>query len=687
MKKIIIILSTFMCFIQLAQAQVITVSTTEYNHEELITEVLINSPCAIVDNITSITGTDFGFANGIGYFENTNPDFPIENGLILATGNVLQAPGPANTTEWGVGGWPGDTQLFNYIQSLGIDPGLLSYNDATIMEFDFTPLTDSISFNFVFGSNEYGTFQCDYSDAFAFFLENQDTGEIVNMALVPDTPTETPISVTTIRDNIHNGSCPSMNPEYFDVFYGVTGQPPGSAPVNLRGHTVLMQAWQYVETGVTYKMKLVIADRNDESFDSAVFIEGGSFFIGSADLGEDITIDNGNAPCDDEELILSVTAPADAIIKWYFNGIEIPGETEPTLVVVEPGLYGVEIINPLAPDCVMEDEIVVEFKTSPIVNLGEDVLVCDEISIELDGTPDNIDDLPDVFYKWFFDGVEIPGETNATLLATAIGEYTVEVNTSQDCMNTDSIEVVIADYSVDLGSDIILCEDESLEIIPAITGIDPSQATYLWNTGETTFSITVNTSGNYSVEVTYMDCVETDDIDVLFRELPLIDLGENIVKCADDVVTVSVIPLNEISQNATYTWFYNGGEIIGDTSSIEVSEAGVYSVVVDDDGCIGTDDIMISYYANQNCIITQGISPNNDGFNDFFDLEFLNDKSGPLQLIVYNRHGVEVYSLNNYVNQWGGQDKNENILPVGAYFYVLMQQNDDPITGYIYINK
>ena len=196
----------------------------------------------------------------------------------------------------------------------------------------------------------------------------------------------------------------------------------------------------------------------------------------------------------------------------------------------------------------------------------------------------------------------------------------------------------------------------------------------------------VNTSGNYSVEVTYLDCVETDDIDVLFRELPLVDLGENITKCADDVVTITAILLNEISQNATYTWFYNGGEFPGNTSSIEVTEAGVYSVVVNDDGCIGTDDVVVSYYANQNCVITQGISPNNDGYNDFFDLEFLNDKSGPLQLIVYNRHGVEVYSLNNYVNQWGGQDKNENILPVGTYFYVLMQQNDDPVTGYIYIN-
>ncbi|MBA3987144.1 MAG: hypothetical protein H0X63_11360, partial [Flavobacteriales bacterium] len=74
----------------------ISVDVTTYTHEELITDVLINNSCAIVGNITSSTGTDFGSLNGIGYFENTNPNFPIQDGLILMTGNVLQAPGPNN---------------------------------------------------------------------------------------------------------------------------------------------------------------------------------------------------------------------------------------------------------------------------------------------------------------------------------------------------------------------------------------------------------------------------------------------------------------------------------------------------------------------------------------------------------------------------------------------------------------
>lgn len=689
MRKLLYTFFTLILFIPISYAQVVTVSTTQYTHQALVTEVLINSPCAIVDNISTITGTNFGLGNGIGYFENTNPDFPMSNGVVLATGDVSGVPGPNNSNTFPGSGWPGDPQLFNYIQSLGIDPGLTSYNDATIMEFDFTPLTDSISFNFVFASNEYGTFQCTFSDAFAFFLEDQVTGDIVNMALVPDTPGEVPISVTTIRDNLYNGSCTSENSDYFGLYYGTpNGLPNATAPINLNGQTVLMQAWQYVTPNNAYRMKLVIADRNDSSWDSAVFIEGGSFFIGDADLGGDVTIEDGNAVCDYEELVLSVNTPEGSVITWFFNGDPIPGEDGPDLVVTEPGIYGVEIQNPNAPDCIISDEIVVEFKSSAIVDLGEDILVCDKVSTTLDATPENISDLGGVTYEWFLNGDPIPGEDGATLEVTQIGNYMVIVTTDLDCVSSDEISVIIADYSVDLGPDVTLCDGESYEIIPIVEGIDPDQATYLWSTGATTFSIIVNTSGNYSVEVTFEGCTETDNKNVTFRNLPVVSLGENILKCAQDEITLTATTSGETSPNVTYTWYLNGGVIEGVSGvTINVTDAGIYAVVVNDDGCIGEADMVVTFYANENCVITQGISPNGDGMNDCFDLQFLNDKSGPLEVIIFNRHGRVVFELNNYINQWCGQTNDSNDLPVGNYFFVIKSQDEEPRTGYIYLNK
>lgn len=686
MKKLLLIFP--LLFVAGIQAQVVTVSPNQYTHEELVTEVLVNTPCALVSNIETITGTNFGAGNGIGYFENTNPNFPMENGVILATGDISDAPGPNTSNTWPGSGWDGDQQLFDYIQSLGIDPGLTSYNDATIMEFDFTPLTDSISFNFVFGSNEYGTFQCSYSDAFAFFLEDQITGEIVNMALVPNTPTETPISVTTIRDNTHNASCSSENPEYFEVYYGTSGEPPSTAPVNLNGLTVLMQAWQYVTPSNPYKMKLVIADRNDSSWDSAVFIEGGSFFIGNADLGDDITIADGTAICDDEELILTVDTTDGSVISWFFNGEVIPGETGSSLVVTESGTYGVEIQNPDAPDCVITDEIIVEFKTAPIVDLGSDVLVCDEVFATLDATPENASTIDELFYQWYYNGDLIEGATEATLDVTEIGDYTVEVTTNLDCTATDTVSVIISDYTVDLGEDVSVCDGESYEIIPQVEGIDPTEASYLWSTGETTFSIVVSETGSYSVEVTYFGCTETDEIIVTFTGLPEVELGNTILKCAEEILTLDATPAGETSGNVNYTWFLDGGIITGQTEpSLNVIEEGIYAVEVNDGGCIGTDDVEVSFYENENCVISQGISPNGDGLNDCFDLQFLSDKEGPLDVVILNRHGKVVFELTNYTNQWCGQTDDGEELPVGNYFYVIKSSAAEASTGYIYLNK
>src|SRR6218665_1868314 len=78
-------------------SQSITVSTSAYTVPQLLTDVLVNKPCVPVNNITWRTGTNFGSTNGIGYFTNTNPAFPLQSGVILNTGNVLNAPGPNNT--------------------------------------------------------------------------------------------------------------------------------------------------------------------------------------------------------------------------------------------------------------------------------------------------------------------------------------------------------------------------------------------------------------------------------------------------------------------------------------------------------------------------------------------------------------------------------------------------------------
>jgi len=222
MKKIFFVnLFVFAFFIN-SYSQSVNVNSTTYTVPQLVQNVLFGggtpaTGCAgSVSNITWSTGSNFaGNPNGIGYFTNTNPNFPLQNGVVMTTGDLTRVPGPNSVIlSDGTNLWTGNTQLQTYIQGLGIDPGLTTYRNASIIEFDFVPLTTTMSFDFLFASEEYGGFQCDFADAFAFFLTNTTAGtSSTNLALVP--LTTSPISVLTIRDMAYNGSCGSVNPTFF----------------------------------------------------------------------------------------------------------------------------------------------------------------------------------------------------------------------------------------------------------------------------------------------------------------------------------------------------------------------------------------------------------------------------------------------------------------------------------------
>ena len=145
----------------------ISTSTTLFSVEELVTEVLIDSECNQAFNVTSSTGIDFGSTNGIGYFEANGSSWPFENGLIMTSGDVANAAGPeSGVLVDGTYAWPGDGDLEAFIP--GLNAG--DTNNASIIEFEFVPVSNSMSFDFIFAAEEYGTFQCTFTDAFAFLL-------------------------------------------------------------------------------------------------------------------------------------------------------------------------------------------------------------------------------------------------------------------------------------------------------------------------------------------------------------------------------------------------------------------------------------------------------------------------------------------------------------------------------------
>lgn len=223
----------------------------------------------------------------VGEFTAADPNLVgLSNGLIMGTGDVQLAS--QHNEENGA--------TSNNPHSQGVDPDLQSITtsqiyDEAVIEFDFIPSGDTISFRYVFASEEYPEYVCaTMNDAFGFFLTgfnpNGPAYNAKNIALIPDPNnlgqfTTTPVSINTVNpgDSGTNGqssNCESIDPnwESYSVFYGGNN---ADTLYEYDGRTVVLTAVAAVKCGETYHIKLAIGDAYDSSFDSGVFLEANSF--------------------------------------------------------------------------------------------------------------------------------------------------------------------------------------------------------------------------------------------------------------------------------------------------------------------------------------------------------------------------------------------------------------------------
>ncbi|TXD83722.1 T9SS type B sorting domain-containing protein [Subsaximicrobium wynnwilliamsii] len=593
----------------------VTVDQEEYTVEQLVTDVLINSPCAQVTNITFSTGTNFGSTNGIGYFEAEEGSFPFTEGLVLTTGNASRAAGPNfdNLSDGFEGDWVGDADL----DAIVADE---TFN-ATIVEFDFVPLSNEISFDFIMASEEYdqGFFECEYSDAFAFFLTDED-GNTTNLAVLPGT--NTPILVTNIHPD--NGSCPAVNEEYFGEYI-----PTGLPPISFDGRTAVFTAFSEVNLGETYHIKLVIADARDTAFDSGVFLKAGSFDIGEIDLGADITVEAGTATCNGAPVTIQTTA-VNVNHVWYKDGFEIVGETSNVLTVTEEGTYTVQII--FSAQCNVSDEIVIEYLPLPQI-----------------------------------------AETPPSLVGCSIGAgtavFTLEDNNTEILAGVDDNSNYTISYH--LSEEAATNGDNALQ--SPYTSVSNPQTVYAL--------VTNNTTG----------CEETTSFDLILGIEPETTFTEDFdyEVCPDAVnpIIITATAVNYELSNVNIQWYRDGQPepIAGQSGlTLPVLEGDIYTIVVtfNDTGCSASQDIEV--ITLESCVIPQGISPNNDGKNDRFDLSNFRVTS----LEIFNRYGSSVYEkTGSYVDEWFGQAENGDELPVGTYFYSIQFEDGERVTGWVYIQR
>ncbi|MCC6251582.1 MAG: gliding motility-associated C-terminal domain-containing protein [Bacteroidia bacterium] len=247
------------------------------------------------------------------------------------------------------------------------------------------------------------------------------------------------------------------------------------------------------------------------------------------------------------------------------------GATSQQLTVQQSGSYYVSVANTCG--TVQSDTAVVNILTipqSPVITAGGPTTICSTGSVTLTSNAQQN-------YLWS------NGETTQSIIVNQSGTYFVTTTATNGCSSTsNSITVNVSTplNATDLGGPYTQCGG-SITLDAANAG---NNATYLWSNGETTQTITVSTSGNYSVQITNTCGTVTSTI----AEVNLFTIPVAPVITANGPTTfcqgASVILTSSINNNIE--WSNNET-----TPSITVTQSGTYSVVYTDaNGCSATSN-------------------------------------------------------------------------------------------------
>jgi hypothetical protein len=202
------------------------------------------------------------------------------------------------------------------------------------------------------------------------------------------------------------------------------------------------------------------------------------------------------------------------------------------------------------------------------------------------------------------------GAKTADLIDTVPGNYSLLVTDKNGCTINKTITITAPTHlNATENIQIPTCfggSDATIVVTP-VAGIAPYK--YLWNTGETSNTLSNAKAGTYSLEITdTKGCVITENYTIVNPPKDVIDLGEDVTLCFDQTLTINA----SIADNqATYAWTSDKG-FKSNNAMITVSEPATYTVVVTNKlGCEATDSIKIS---SQNTAISAEFAVSSQAF-------------------------------------------------------------------------
>ena len=605
----------------------------------------------LVDGVPFSNATMSGFDCAAGYFNGANTNLDLNAGVAMCTGGIdMLVPGGFENAQ----ATGSDPDLVTQLQL--VNSSATNVNNVIVLEFDFEPNSSQIAFQYVFGSKEYPGYTCsNFNDVFGFFVSGPGisgpfTNDAINIALIPDpnSPgnyTDTPVMINSINSGTasagNNGPCDAIDPNWQDYsvfFTDNTGEPSVSMP----GFTVPLTATADVIPCETYHIKLALANVSDGALQSSVFLLENSF-------SSPIPIPGQN----------SDYSP------WSGN--------DTTLVEgCFPGVLTFEISEPLEVDYVITYEVggtaTEGVDYNPIGNVATIPIGSTATSIEIDP---------------IYDGA-VEGNELVSIYAT-LSDGCTEVE------HTFNYEIVdrLPMYMDSLPDTAFCPGDLAFTIDPSIYGgIEPITYEWLYNglllTNQEIITIQPDNLGIYTLHAEGLcDSEVSDNFEayLLEPELPLTILStyNSIEACLGDELSTEIQLAGGIGESH-FMWYLNGmpfSDTLNFTIPTEIPYEYDLELQVNDECSNSTSDNFV--YSVVDCIKPNVFTPNSDGQNDFFYINF-GDIVDNVRIDIYNRWGQLVHTSINYelcdeetgAHCWDGTNiSNDELCSEGTYYYTV----------------
>ena len=203
------------------------------------------------------------------------------------------------------------------------------------------------------------------------------------------------------------------------------------------------------------------------------------------------------------------------------------------------------------------------------------------------------------------------------------------------------------------------------------TTINPTYVSSLLDAGNTVVL-------TMKVEACSTPISATANYSVVVYQLPVAPVNAGV----DDTISLgSSITLNA-KGSSIVTWNWSPSTTLDDqyisspiASPLETTKYTIKATHLN--GCISTDEVNIVVLKDYDLTISNLMTPNNDGKNDTWGIENIENYPGT-QVIVVNREGEVVFEDQNYSNNWDGKFKGKS-LPDATYYYIVKFANYDKI--------